>query len=320
MPNENKTEQETIKNVLETIFSNMEKDDNKKSQESEMYKFLIEELSQVKNVPEETEFYFFTTHPFNTILKSVASKFYECKDFLFLDVLLNIKFYEHNLNKVMANFYGSACSVDKSRNVIRTYLKKLKTGNLEKWGKSYSTPETCSQNLWTEYMESLNDLYYGNVDRYLLVYQKLISQHNKEYNSEEFKREQFLERVDFAIEKLEKYPEPEIAFPDRELAEKFKIETELNLSAMKNISEQLKDNNISIDEINVLCSNLSSENEDKCHFKRLKFGQSSTFIEEHHHKDPAKRIYHIELDNFWDSYRWILEIKKGLNLLVEEEE
>ncbi len=319
MPNKNEIEQATIKNVLEQLFNNIEKEDKKKSQESEMYKFIIEQLSQMNNLPKETDFYYFTTYPFNNILKSVAAQFYECKDMNFLNVLLNIKFYEHNLNKVMANFYGGACSVDKSRNVIRTYLRKLKTGELAKWGKSYSTPETCSQELWMEYIESLDDLFYGYIDKYLVVYQKLIIEHKKEYNSEKFKIEQFLERVDFAIEKLQKYPEPEIAFPDRELAEKFKLETEQNLVAMKNISEKLKDENISIDEINILCSNLSSNNEDKCHFQRLKFGQSSTFIEEHHHKDPAQRIYHIELDNFWDSYRWILKIKKGLNLIIEEE-
>lgn len=87
---------------------------------------------------------------------------------------LQYDFIERHLKSVILKFQGHACSTDKTRWLIDTYVKYLISGELptiEK--KSYWHPACGQVYDWMMWIDSMYELYYGQVEQYILAKDKI---------------------------------------------------------------------------------------------------------------------------------------------------
>jgi hypothetical protein len=93
-----------------------------------------------------------------------------------LDIVLHWSFYENHLEKLIDKFEGYGCVADKSRSLLRKYLKGKLEGiepDFSEGRKEYWEPKFGSIEQWMSYIEALMFLRYGKVENYLSAYLSL---------------------------------------------------------------------------------------------------------------------------------------------------
>jgi hypothetical protein len=91
-------------------------------------------------------------------------------------IILHWSFYESHLEKLIDKFEGFGCVIDKSRSLLRKYLKSKLEGiepNFSEDREQYWEPKFGSIEQWMSYIETLMSLRYGKVERYLTAYMAL---------------------------------------------------------------------------------------------------------------------------------------------------
>lgn len=89
-------------------------------------------------------------------------------------------FIEQHLDVLITKFEGLACSADKTRWLIDSYVAYLQTGNLPVIKKEeYWHPGLLDMQLWMDWIQSIQTLYYGNEEKYIELKQQLKTQYSK---------------------------------------------------------------------------------------------------------------------------------------------
>lgn len=85
-------------------------------------------------------------------------------------------FMENNIRNIIIKREKSSCCADKSRFILRSYERFLKTEKMPDMniGDSYWIPHFGEGKEWMEFCDSLIELYYGNPDNYVMNLGKLL--------------------------------------------------------------------------------------------------------------------------------------------------
>jgi len=85
------------------------------------------------------------------------------------------EFFDNNLNELFSHFESPACCADKSRFLLKSYIKFKATNEIQMFDKdSYSTPKKGSEKFWINFVDSLVTLYSGKNIKYLHMLQELV--------------------------------------------------------------------------------------------------------------------------------------------------
>lgn len=163
-----------IGNLLGGILSLADKE----ARESDFYK-QISENPKILNNP--SHFNVMCLYPLKSALENAIKDIKQPQADTaneFSDLYLNYSFYKAHIEKICVTYSGSFGCADKSRSILKGYLKYLQTGEMGEWD---ATSETCywlpkfgTQEDWYIYLNGLYHFRYGNTVKYLLAYQTLI--------------------------------------------------------------------------------------------------------------------------------------------------
>ncbi|ADO59908.1 hypothetical protein [Paenibacillus polymyxa] len=93
---------------------------------------------------------------------------------------LQYEFITRHLKSVILKVEGYGCSTDKTRWLIDSYVKHLLTGELPSIEeREYWHPACGEITDWLDWIDSMNDLYCGDFERYALAKTKIISSYVK---------------------------------------------------------------------------------------------------------------------------------------------
>jgi hypothetical protein len=94
-------------------------------------------------------------------------------DFIFI----NYGFLERNIRELCKLREGSSCCADKSRYILKMYLKYSIDGEIPEFNANvehYWIPNFGDNQMWIKYCDSLYRLYYGDAKEYFMAYNSLI--------------------------------------------------------------------------------------------------------------------------------------------------
>jgi hypothetical protein len=171
-----KISKKNIANVLQSLFGQMEKED----MESPFFKFLGNNIQYIKN-PEE--FYTMAVSPLHRVVETFIRSQIKNNNPLTSALYSHYDFFEHNLSELCSQWYGSACSVDRSRYLIEAALQWGETRKLPvfNWKQEYTYhyPPTGTPEQWMQYIDGLHGLFYGKAKPYLTSLKTLMKQYFK---------------------------------------------------------------------------------------------------------------------------------------------
>lgn len=168
-----------IQNGLTNLLTGLLSGIDEKAKKHALYTALVEQGEKIFKDPDT--FYFTLTYEqrnsTKAALKAVKGLTNDNSE-EYCHVFLNYNFYESHIERLCTSFEGGFACADKSRTIVGRYLVYLRTGEKGKWESGekgcYWLPVFGSQDDWFEYMKGLHYLYYGQTERYLVSYQKLI--------------------------------------------------------------------------------------------------------------------------------------------------
>lgn len=174
---------EAIKAIASSFTSESEKESNERVEEA--LKFLNESGYKIKG-PED--FDCFIGYKVENCMKAIARTIYDFSnakerhkaDFIFT----NYNFLEHNIRELCALREGSSCCADKSRHIIRMYLKYAISGEIPEFKpeeEHYWKPNFGDNKMWIDFCEGLYRLYYGHAQEYFAAYQSLVTCEIRKY-------------------------------------------------------------------------------------------------------------------------------------------
>ncbi len=97
-------------------------------------------------------------------------------------IYMNYNMYEHNVSYPIKIAEGSACSVDKARFIVNSYLEFLKTETLPDMTideKCYWKPKFGSAFQWMAYMKGISALINGDPQHYMIASRELFQAMNE---------------------------------------------------------------------------------------------------------------------------------------------
>lgn len=99
-------------------------------------------------------------------------------------VYTNYRYLAANIESVCEKKEDDVCLTDKSRHIISIYLKYLLSGKVPKFeptSNTYWIPSFGTYKKWIEFCEGLYELYYGNNQKYINIYNELLSEKKRLY-------------------------------------------------------------------------------------------------------------------------------------------
>lgn len=117
----------------------------------------------------------------NNVITAIAKQFHElCKnprnESMANFVFTNYQYLENHIRVLIESRCGGSCVADRSRTIIREYLKWLVTDELHEFDTEkdhYWLPKFGTYKEWFDYCDSLYRLYYGHTEDYLKMLLKL---------------------------------------------------------------------------------------------------------------------------------------------------
>src|SRR3990167_4209062 len=164
---------EEIKEVIEGLLDGFDKE----HLGSPIFKHLIEKSEYLKD-PDTMRT--MIVHPFIRCVELAISKT-QNKSNAVADLWMNYNFLESNVSELCSKFYGGACSVDRGRFIVKSFIKFKETGIMPKlnWKQEYTYhyPKKGTLKQWFIFVEGVNRLKYGYNDIYLKSLMELMKVH-----------------------------------------------------------------------------------------------------------------------------------------------
>ena len=156
---------------------------DKEHLESPIFKHLFEHINKLSKYCENPDnFYTMVFYPIKrTIELILRTKFNKSDEASHL--YLDYSFLESNVSELCSKFYGTSCSVDKGRFLVKSYIKWKDTGVISKfnWKQEYTFhyPKSGTIKQWMNFIEGVSRLKYGYNREYLLALKELTEAHQK---------------------------------------------------------------------------------------------------------------------------------------------
>jgi len=171
--------EEEFKDFLNSLIVSFDKE----HLQSQIFKQLYEHTNKLSEYCENPDkFYTMVFYPIRRaielILKTKFNKSDEASHlYLYYDFL------EINVSELCSQFYGSSCSVDKGRFLVKSYIKWKDTGVMPKfnWKRKYTFhyPKSGTIEQWMNLVEGVSRLKLGYNKEYLLALKELTEEHQK---------------------------------------------------------------------------------------------------------------------------------------------
>lgn len=169
--------EDNIGSFISALFDGLMDSTNKEV--DELYGKQIEEIvAKNKNLKDPEMFDLFVQYPLDNALRVLVTKINSSENaHKIYAIYKHYGFLNTNISKLITIKEGMACSVDKSRWLIDSYLKYAEAGTLPDMfidDKCYWKPEFGTAEQWMEFCEGLLDLQHGRPQRYLHSLQGLM--------------------------------------------------------------------------------------------------------------------------------------------------
>lgn len=160
-----KLTQADLKNTINALADGFQKS----FEEGDTYAFLSQYL-----VGEVESFEDYNLMKIFPIKQTLHSKFKQHGNLMYklTDLVMNYGFFDNNLSELIKKKEGSACSVDKSRWLIRRWVKwmlKDEMPDMTIEEKCYWKPHFGTGEQWIDYIEGLSSLLYGKPEKYIIA-------------------------------------------------------------------------------------------------------------------------------------------------------
>ena len=169
-----------IQNTIGMIFESLISARNTEIQD--VYGELLDKMSTNLPLDNANEFSALVTHPINEILSHLIMSVNpnlpseeRADDLQFL--YLQYDFLKYHLDRIMVQKEGSPCSSDKVYWLLYVYKLYLSTETVPDMTidkKTYWKPHFGTGKQWMSFIESLEGLYYGKPEKYLINYHELL--------------------------------------------------------------------------------------------------------------------------------------------------
>ncbi len=165
-----KTQKKEIKlkpKEFEEFMDNLVDSFDKEYLDSPMFKHFIENS---KYLDDPDDLHTMIQFPFKRALElAIVHKLKKSKEVA--SIYLNYNFLETHISRLCSDLYGSACSVDRGRFIVKSYIKFKETGKMPKldWKREYTFhyPESGTMKQWMNLVKETYSLKYGFYKGYL---------------------------------------------------------------------------------------------------------------------------------------------------------
>lgn len=173
------------KEVFKELITNMTEGFDKEHLESPLFKHIMDN-SEYLDDPDKI--YTMITYPFERSLELAISTSQKQKREV-TDLWLDYEFLERNVSELCSQFYGSGCSVDRGRFLVKSYIKFKTEGVMPEldWKQQYTYhyPKTGTLKQWFDFIFGVTRLRHGLNKEYLLALQELTTSNVQDANKEE---------------------------------------------------------------------------------------------------------------------------------------
>lgn len=167
---------EAIKAISNSFASRSEQEANKRI--TEALKFINESDFKIKG-PED--FDLFIGHKVEQCMNSIVKTLHDVPtmqnshmaDFIFV----HYSFLEHNIRELCSLREGSCCCADKSRHIIKMFLRYAIDGTIPEFDpdlEKYWTPNFGDNQMWIDLCNGLYRLHFGYTEEYFKAYKALV--------------------------------------------------------------------------------------------------------------------------------------------------
>lgn len=182
-------EEEKLKECIEGLFNSITAKQKKESQE--LIKSSLEKLKEsALRLSDPEHFNLYVVYKLNKGVREIANTMHEApvKEIKDTDkpnfIFLHYSFLEHNICQLCVLREGSSCCADKSRSILKMYLKYSLTGEIPKFNpdeEHYYIPKFGNYEQWMALCDGLYSLYYGHTEKYFIAYNALIQAEIRKY-------------------------------------------------------------------------------------------------------------------------------------------
>ena len=174
----NKEFEKGLKSLLINISKRLEKEDR----ESPIFKHMSKNIKYLKD---PNEFDVMAIYPIRRIIQTFVKTQFKKGNNLAESSYTNYNFFESNISELCSQFYGTGCSVDKARTLLRFAIQWKEIGIMPEfnWKQKYTFhyPKIGTMKQWMNFIEGLNRLLYGYNKEYLFALNLLMKEHRKRF-------------------------------------------------------------------------------------------------------------------------------------------
>ena len=171
-------EQEKFNKQIEDIFAVLECSVEEKSNEHELYKFLLSKKEEFTTDPED--FYFAVNYDYSNIIDMILKTILNTRNHKVLQMYSDWQFFDSHVTRLCSDFYGGVCSADRGRYLCKKYIDYLITGEYPVFNATeyYSHPKKGTPKQWLDFIDSLQELMCGSPKNYFIAYRDLVNAHS----------------------------------------------------------------------------------------------------------------------------------------------
>jgi hypothetical protein len=169
-----KIDKEKIKKGLEILCTSIKNNAVNEAKDHVLYPHIKKIFESTDFNPEHIGLYF--QHQSELIVESLLMDKYKTDNWNVVGIFTDWNLYDQIITKICKDLYGYACNADKSRYVLKSYIRSKTTEDIIDWNQdNYWIPNTGTKELWFELTEAITRLKYGYYKHFLVTLDKIIS-------------------------------------------------------------------------------------------------------------------------------------------------
>jgi hypothetical protein len=165
---------------MKTLLTGIVSQTREEDKASPIFAHLFKSIEHLKD---PNDFHVMAIYPIERVIGTFVDANFKKDNYLAREIYLNYHFFESNISQLCTQFYGSGCSVDRGRYLIRAAIKWQETGKMPmfNWKQEYTFhyPETGTPRQWMFFVSGLQRLLYGYNQEYIHALKVLIVENEK---------------------------------------------------------------------------------------------------------------------------------------------
>lgn len=172
-----------LKNMIELLVKDLNTN-NKNDMDN-----IIQEIKKCKlGIDDPEKFHSFVSYPLENYLNIIANELHETPTIKNSNkcnfIYSQYSFLKHNIEKLCIQREGRSCCADKSRSIIKMFLKYSLNGEIPDFNPDvevYFFPKFGTYTDWMNFCDGLYELFYGKNNLYLIALNTLLTSEIRKY-------------------------------------------------------------------------------------------------------------------------------------------